>query len=491
MSEDLLAAVDLGSNSFRLLVGKRDGDQIMSVSTWREGVRLAGGLDEKSLLSEAKIVEAEQALARFRERIAAVSSSRVRAVATNTYRVAKNAKELLSRSERALGAKIEVVSGTEEARLIYVGCAHSLPWSEADRLIVDIGGGSTEFVIGRGYEPTTMESFPLGAVTLSQHFFPDGTITDAAFRKADVFVRSRLEVMRQEYKRGWEIAYGSSGTVRALYEIINENDLGGVMSMDALLALREELVSAGRMDRVSLNALKSNRAPVLPGGLAILIALMRELNVDRVDPADGALRLGILYDLIERERGRSPGAHYRTDTRSRTIERLQRRYDVDMGQVERVEVYAQRLWQSLGHEENDALLSWGAGVHEIGMAVSHEDYHRHSAYIVEHSDLAGFSENERYSLVQLVLGHTGSLKKLDRSEFDDESLMRLLCIRIAAIFAHGRNDVPSAASLLKKNGTLTLRLPATKKSDRPLTWSLLEEEQERCRKWGIELAVQS
>jgi exopolyphosphatase / guanosine-5'-triphosphate,3'-diphosphate pyrophosphatase len=490
MSEELLAAVDLGSNSFRLLIGKLDGDQVAPVSTWREGVRLAGGLDEKSILSEEKIDEAVAALTRFRERLSAVAPKRIRAVATSTYRVAKNAKQLLARSEEALGAPIDVVSGTEEARLIYVGCAHSLPWSDADRLIVDIGGGSTEFVIGRGYEPTTMESFPLGAVTLSQNFFPDGVVTAAAFRKADVFVRSRLEVMRAEYKRGWGIAYGSSGTVRALYEIVAENDFGGVVTVDALLALRDELVSVGRMDRVALNALKSSRAPVLPGGLSILLGLMQELNVDRVDPADGALRLGTLYDLLSRKSRstRNEDDAY-SDIRERTIERLQRRYDADIAQAQRVNEGAQKLWSDLGNKGSDAILAWAASLHEIGMAISHEDYHRHSTYIVEHADLHGFSERERDAVAQLVLGHTGSLKKLDLEEFKNGMLHRLLCLRIAAIFAHGRSATAANASLAKKNGGFVLKLPVELKTERPLTASLLDEEVERCQKWGIELVV--
>jgi exopolyphosphatase / guanosine-5'-triphosphate,3'-diphosphate pyrophosphatase len=497
MSEELLAAVDLGSNSFRLLIGKLDGDQIAPVSTWREGVRLAGGLDEKSVLSEQKIEEAVAALLRFRERLSAVAPKRIRALATSTYRVAKNARELLKRSEAALGVSIDVISGTEEARLIYLGCAHSLPWSEADRLIVDIGGGSTEFVIGRGYEPTTMESFVLGAVTLSQNFFPDGTVTAAAFRKADVFVRSRLEVMRSEYKRGWDVAYGSSGTVRALYEIVTENDFGSVITDDALIALRDELVNAGRMDRVSLNALKASRAPVLPGGLAILLGLMRELNVERVDPADGALRLGALYDLVARgSRKASDGRGNYADIHERTIERLCRRYDADTKQAERVNLGAQKLWADVNPSTtsdasgtDDSILAWAASLHEIGMAIAHEDYHRHSAYILEHTDLPGFSERERYAMVQLALGHTGSLKKLDRNDFDSEMLLRLLCLRIAAIFAHGRSATAIDAALARKNGGYVLRVPDSLNDDKPLTRALLEEEIERAQKWGVELTL--
>ncbi len=488
MSDDLLAAVDLGSNSFRLLIGKLDGDHIVPVSTLREGVRLAGGLTEQSVVSDSKIEEACAALVRFRERLSAVSPKRIRAVATSTYRVAKNAAQLLKASEAALGIPIDVISGVEEARLIYVGCAHSLPWSDDDRLIVDIGGGSTEFVIGRGYEPSATESFLLGAVTLSQNFFPDGMVTAAAFRKADVYVRSRLEVMQPQYKRGWETAYGSSGTVRALFEIVTENNFGAAITQDALVALRDRLVEAGRMDRVELNALKAARAPVLPGGLAILLGLIRELSVARVEPADGALRLGALYDLLARRRNGAIAGRA-TDTRGRTIERLQRRYDANAAQSHRVNAVAQSLWLSLGHDAHDELIEWAASLHEIGMAIAHEDYHRHSAYVIDHSDLAGFSERERASISRLALGHTGSLKKLAREDFSNGMLHRLLCLRIAAIFAHGRSEIQQTPSARTRGGGFDLRVEKAIGDTLPLTAWLLDEECERWSKWGVALTV--
>jgi exopolyphosphatase / guanosine-5'-triphosphate,3'-diphosphate pyrophosphatase len=496
MSEELLAAVDLGSNSFRLLIGKLDGNQIVPVSTLREGVRLAGGLTEHATVSDAKIEEACAALGRFRERLSAVSPKRIRAVATSTYRVAKNAAQLLKASEAALGIPIDVISGTEEARLIYIGCAHSLPWSEDDRLIVDIGGGSTEFVIGRGYEPSAMESFLLGAVTLSQNFFPDGMVTAASFRKADVYVRSRLEVMQPQYKRGWEIAYGSSGTVRALFEIITENDFGKAITQDSLVALRDHLVEVGRMDRVELNALKAARAPVLPGGLAILLGLVRELSVAKLEPADGALRLGALYDLLARKRshgnngsGENKNDGRATDTRGRTIDRMQRRYDIDAAQSQRVSAISQALWASLGHETPDEILDWAASLHEIGMAIAHEDYHRHSAYVIEHSDLPGFSERERTAVAQLVLGHTGSLKKLVRDELSNGMLQRLLCVRIAAIFAHGRTDSNQTSHVRIRGSGFELLVDRKLNDTLPLTSWLLDEECERWNKWGVSLNI--
>jgi exopolyphosphatase / guanosine-5'-triphosphate,3'-diphosphate pyrophosphatase len=494
---NLIAAVDLGSNSFRLLIAKEEGGQIVPVSTHREGVRLAAGLDAKNQLADDKIREATDALGRFRERLAAVSAKRVRAVATSTYRVAKNARALLAASEAALGHHIDIVSGQEEARLIYLGCAHTLPWSDEERLIVDIGGGSTEFIVGSQYKPELMESFPLGAVTLSQHFFPNGTVTAAAFRKADIYVRSRLEVMQKRYKRGWVKAYGSSGTIRALFEIATENKFDQSLTPDALIKLQRMLVDAGDMSRIELAALKTSRAPVLPGGLAILLGLMRELNVDCMEPAEGALRLGVLYDLLEREPSNahsSNGSHRGSgssskDPRSLTVSRLQRRYDVDTAHADRIAVIAQTLWLSLGEGGDDALLQWASGLQEVGMAIAHEDYHRHSAYVVSHSDLYGFSEQERAALVGLVLGHTGSLKKLSRDDFDASLLSRLLCLRIAAIYCHGRGQTTTAATLQHTDGGFVLHIDEHELQARPLTAALLDEEAERWEKFGVPLRL--
>jgi exopolyphosphatase / guanosine-5'-triphosphate,3'-diphosphate pyrophosphatase len=499
-SDGLVAAVDLGSNSFRLLIAKQEGGQIVPISTHREGVRLAAGLDRNNELSRSKIDEAVVALGRFRERLSSVPPKRVRAVATSTYRTATNNQTLLSESQRALGLPIDIVSGPEEARLIYLGCAHTLPWSNDERLIVDIGGGSTEFIVGTQYTPELMESFALGAVTLSQHFFPNGTVTSAAFRKADIYVRSRLEVLHARYKRGWPTAYGSSGTVRALHEIVSENGFDSALTFDGLLKLQRALVEAGDVTAIALSALKSSRAPVLPGGLAILLGLMRELRIDRVDPAEGALRLGALYDMLDREgaeatedtRATKHSKRNQRDPRTLTVTRLQKRYDVDPAQAARVAEAAQALWRSLGHTDSDPLLEWAAGLHEIGMAIAHADYHKHSAYVLTHADLYGFSEQERADVVNLVLGHTGSLKKLTRELFDDALIARLACLRIASIYCHGRTPVALSATLSKPSQTAAafrLNCDAKELDARPLTLALLEEDAERWEKFGVPLIV--
>jgi len=479
-----LAAVDLGSNSFRLLIAKEDGGQIVPISTYREGVRMAGGLNDSNEVAADKLAEACVALARFRERLGTIPADRVRAVATSTYRVAKNRAELLKASEAALGVSIDVISGQEEARLIYLGCAHTLPWSDQERLIVDIGGGSTEFIVGHHYEPELTESFPLGAVTLSQNFFPGATVTAAAFRKAEVFVRTRVEVLQKRYKQGWPVAYGSSGTIRALYEIVTENGFGSAITVDALLKLKSVMIDAGQVNRLELAALKSSRAPVLPGGLAILLGLMQELNVQVIEPAEGALRLGVLYDLLHRSDEPST-----SDPRSITVSRLQNRYGADQEQADRVGALAQTLWAGVAHPAPDPLLSWAAAVHEIGMAIAHEDYHRHSAYVIEHSDLYGFSEQERSAFATLVLGHTGSLKKLNRDALSSALLMRLVCLRLAALFCHGRvKEVPSVA-LRAQGDSFVLQIDGDWLGKRPLTAALLDEETARWAKFGVALTL--
>ncbi len=478
-----LAAVDLGSNSFRLLIAREEGRQIVPISTHREGVRLAAGLDRDGALSRQKIDEACEALTRFRERLASIPAERVRAVATSTYRVATNRDSLLRASIDALGLPIDIISGPEEARLIYLGCAHTLPWSEQERLIVDIGGGSTEFIVGRRYEPELTESFQLGAVTLSQHFFPGATVTAGAFRRAEVFVRSRLEVLHARYKQGWEVAYGSSGTIRAIYEIITENGFGQNVNVDSMLRLKSALIDAGQMNRIELSALKSSRAPVLPGGLAILLGLMQELNVATMEPSEGALRLGVVHDMLHRSE-----APTSDDPRAITVQRLQRRYGVDIEQAQRVNALAQIFWQrvdSKDHSAPDALLTWAASIHEIGMAIAHVDYHRHSAYVIEHSDIYGFSEQERHALASLVFGHTGSLKKLDRATLSHKQIARLMCIRLAALFCHGRVEQSPAATLSANNDSFQLRVSPAWLAERPLTSFLLEEEVSRWAKFGV------
>ena len=334
----LLAAVDLGSNSFRLIVGRVEetdaGSQIYQVDALREPVRLAAGLSRDKMLDRASQVRGWDALKRFGERLRDFHPDHVRAVATNTLRIAKNAGEFLGEAQAALGFPIEVIAGREEARLIYAGAAHSVPASAGKRLVVDIGGGSTEFIIGSHYTPIKMESLYIGCVSHSRAFFPAGNVDEYTMRQAELAAGREIQIISAEYKKtGWEQAIGSSGTARALAELVEANGFNdpGVthgISRGGLERLKRALIKAENVNRLKLVALKADRIPVLAGGLSIMIAVFDELGVDYVDTTDGALRLGVLYDLL--------GRSQHEDMRTVTVEGFMRRYGVDRAQAGRI-----------------------------------------------------------------------------------------------------------------------------------------------------------
>src|SRR5258706_2946410 len=297
-----LAVVDLGSNSFRLEIGRVEGDQIFRLDTWRETIRFGAGMDESGRLTSQARRIALACLTRFRERLSGLHPSAVRAVATNTFRVARNAAAFLPQAEAALGFPIDVIAGHEEARLIYLGVAHVLPPSTEPRLVIDIGGGSTEIIIGRGLTPERLESLKLGCVNLSQRFFGDGSLRADAFAAAETHARAEIEAIAQAFGRErWREAYASSGTALALAAILEENGLSsGGITPEGLARLRKRMVGAGHLGRLTLAGIKPERAPVLPGGFAIMAAAMAELSVPRLNPVGGALRLGVLYCLLVR-----------------------------------------------------------------------------------------------------------------------------------------------------------------------------------------------
>ena len=272
--------------------------------------------------------------------------------------------------------------------------------------------------------------------------------------------------------------------MRALHEIIVENQFGTSITVDALQQLKEHLVDVGQVERVELAALKSSRAPVLAGGLAILLGLMLELNIDEVAPAEGALRLGVIYDMLDQSNSTS-----NVDPRALTVARLQQRYNVDVEQSLRVRKLAQTFWRDLGNKADDLYLAWSAAIHEVGMAISHEDYHKHGAYIVKHSDLYGFSEQQRIDLSLLVLGHTGSLKKLEASDFSGPLRARLMCLRLACLVAHGRGDNPFSGTLSADKTGFELTVKKKVLVSLPLTEFLLDEEIARWSKFGGALTL--
>ncbi|CAG1003131.1 exopolyphosphatase / guanosine-5'-triphosphate,3'-diphosphate pyrophosphatase [Burkholderiales bacterium] len=489
MTASLLAAVDLGSNSFRLEIGRVESNRVVPIDTWKETLRFGAGVDAEGYLDAESCARAIAALARFGERLRGFRPEQVRAVGTNALRVARNAAEFLPLAERALGFPIEIVAGREEARLIYAGVSHTLPDSGDPRLIVDIGGGSTEFILGRGFEPELMESVPIGCVGHSFRHFPEGRFSAKAFSRADLAARSLIEGVVDEFSsHRWQAAFGSSGTARALAEILEKNawsDEG--ITRPGLTALRQFLIQAGDLKSLlasGLLALKTERAPVLAGGLVIMEVLMDELGIGQILPAGGAMRLGVLYDLL----GRSE----HSDLRETTVRRVNQRYGVDAAQARRVSEFATALLTQLEPrtgEHTHQRLRWAASWHEIGRAIAHDDYHKHGSYVLEHADLPGFSTGEQRVIGQLVLGQRGSLKKV-RGLVDDQRWRGALCaLRLAVIFAHARRELALPPLSLRGGKGLRLSLPATWLEEHPLTAYLLEGEAASWRGEGVDFRL--
>lgn len=493
-STDLVAAVDLGSNSFRMLVARAvntpSGTQLRPIDTLRESVRLAAGLTENKLLGNDAYQRGLIAIRRFGERIRGFDPKNVRAVATNTLRVAKNAQQFVRDAEEALGFSIEVIAGVEEARLIYIGAAHEVPAVHGNRLVIDIGGGSTEFIIGQGYEPKLMESLYIGCVSHSLRFFPKGNIDAHAFKEAELAARREIQVISGAYlKSGWNQVIGSSGTARALAELIGNNNFNGhsdgltmgrvnggsgLITREGLKNLKKHLLKYEHVNQVELMGLKDDRRAVWPGGLAIMLAAFDELGIEAMEVTDAALRSGVIYDLL----GRSQ--HH--DMRYVTVEQFMQRYTVDRDQATRVGQLAADFLQQLPKPEvenradNVALLQWAANLHEIGLSISHNGYHKHSAYIAGNADMPGFSKNDQARLAALLIGHTGKLGKLaNNHSFHDWRM--LFCLRLAQVLCRGRNDTDfPEVKVSEHDGSYLVSLPQAWVAEHPLTeFSLLKE----------------
>ncbi len=474
---DTLAAVDMGSNSFRLEVVRVSGDQLYPLDSLKETVRLAGGLGEDGQLDDITQTRALDCLQRFGERLRGLSPEAVRCVGTSALRVAKKADAFIRKAEAALGHPIEIVAGREEARLIYLGVAHSLPASDDKRLVVDIGGGSTEVIIGQGLKPSERESLHMGCVNFSKRFFNKGEIDKAAMKAAEVGARVEIERIAKKFSReNWQQAIGSSGTARALREILEQNDMAerGITA-DGLAKLRTQLIKAGHHDALELAGLRSDRRPVIAGGFAIMSGLFAELGIEQMEVAETAMREGILYDLL--------GRFHEQDMREATVEEFMRRYHIDMQQASRVKRVALTLLSAAGpSQENDVLfLGWAARLHEIGLSVSHSGYQRHSGYILENADMPGFSRPEQARLALLTRAQRGVLAKLP--EFSAEATLserdRLLvwALRQAVILCRSRADADMPDVRVEVEGKrIRLSLPEGWFEHRPLTQRALEEE---------------
>lgn len=446
----LLAAVDLGSNSFRLEIGRFEHQQIHRVEYLKETVRQGAGLDEERKLTPAAMQRGWDCLARFAERLAGFQRNHVRAVATQTLREARNRDEFIGRAGEILGFPIDIVSGPEEARLIYQGVARLLPQSDERRLVVDIGGRSTELILGQQFAPGTVASYRVGSVAWSARYFNDGALTRHAFESAEIAAKAVLDEAMDSFQHSsWDVAYGSSGTVGAVGTILAAaGGEEGVIKRDGLDWLREQLVRARHVDRVRLEGLKDDRRAVIGGGVSIVRAIFDLLNIDRMTVAQGALRQGALYDLLDREQPE-------TDLRTESVRALMRRFAVDHSHAERVAQLACRLFKDAAPEVERATrkLDWAARLHEIGCRISHSEYHHHSAYILDNTDAAGFALAELHRLSRLVLGHRGKVRKLQDAELDDPVFaLQLMCLRVAVALCHARREPDIEGFTLRLEG---------------------------------------
>lgn len=478
-----LAAIDIGSNSFRLEIGQVSPGRYKRVDYVKETVRLGAGLDADGMLTEDAIVRGLNCLSRLQQRLAGFSPAHVRAVATQTLREARNRDLFLARAQTVLGYPIEVISGREEARLIYAGVARLQP-SDKPRLVIDIGGRSTEMILGQGRSPLRAESFQVGSVSLSMRYFPDGRFTEQAFRAAQVAAGAEFEEALMPFaRRHWDESLGSSGTAGAVSQLLAASGItDGAITPEGLRWCIDQCLKAGRADRLSLPGLKDDRRAVIGGGLAILYTLSTHFGIDSLQPARGALRQGVIFDLSERldaAAGRSLGTPGH-DIREASVADLQRRYEVDTAQARRVTEVATTLFNAVAPDADRAAqreLVWACALHEMGMMVSHHDHHRHSAYLLGNVDAAGFSQSQQRRLAELVLAQRGGLRKVEARLTEPVFAWQVICLRLAIIKCHARSPVDLTAVQLERRGEeAILSVPSTWEDTHPRTMFLLGEE---------------
>ena len=482
-SADTLAAIDLGSNSFHLLVARLENDQLQVLDRHKEMVRLAGGLDEANNLDPQTRARALACLRRFGQRLEGLPPQNVRIVGTNTLRRARNAADFIAEAEQAVGHEIEIISGREEARLIYLGVAHSLPSEPARRLVVDIGGGSTEVILGEGFDTRLRESLSMGCVSMTRRFFGDGRITAEAWQAAVTHAElALLPLIRPYTERGWAVAVGSSGTLRSVAQV--QRALGwseGGITARGLRRLRKALLAAGCSEALDLPGLSEERRPVFVGGAAIAYAVFEAFRLEHMGISAGALREGVVYDLA--------GRLHHADVRGRSIAHLVKTFRVDTDQVARVQQVMARLLAlgeaSLGLTDAERqLLDWAVQLHEVGRVVAHGRYHRHGAYLVRHADMPGFSRQEQERLALLIRLQRRRLggKALHRLPARERGrLLRLaLLLRVALVLRRDRRDAPVPLERVKwKDGQLKLRFASGWLEAHPLTAADLAREAER------------
>ena len=439
-----IAAIDLGSNSFHMVVANIVDEDLQIVSRHKQRVRLSSGLNKKRVMDEESILRGLDCLSMFAERIQGFEVDDVRIAATHTLRYAKNAKEFMHRAREVLPFPIEIISGIEEARLIYLGVAHTQPESKS-KLVIDIGGGSTEIIIGHEFEPQLLNSTLMGCVSFTNNFFSDGELSKKNFVNADIASRQEFKSLVKSYKKhGWEIAFGSSGTIKAIREVlISLGHVDGIITRKRINKLIEVLCEFDVIDNIKLSGLAEDRKPVFAAGVAILNAVITDLSINELHFSDGALREGLLYEMEDR--------FQRSDIRMRTTENLARKHSVDLNHAEKVKLQAALFLKQLSSvvnikkdDELASLLGWGALLHEAGLSISYQAFHRHSSYILQHTNMPGFNQEQQMVLSALARFQRKSLKigELgDFSLFKKKNIIQLIRILRLSILLNGqRND---------------------------------------------------
>ena len=490
---ELIAAVDMGSNSYHMVVARVEHGEPRVIDRLRETVRMAAGLRADGTLDAEHRARALNCLARFGQRIAGVPSSRVRAVATNTVRRLASPQTFLTAAEASLGHPVEIVSGREEGRLIFLGASHDLPASRESRLVIDVGGGSTEFIIGRGFAPMHTESVQAGCIASTLRFFPGGKLNRKRWQRANNEIGVLLQQFAEDYREsGWVEAFGSSGTAKAIGSVVQAmrfSDDG--ITPSSLAQLRDALLAQGQIETLKLPGLADDRAPVIAGGVVIFEAAFEALGIERLHVCESSMREGLLWDLL----GRAGGS----DPRTASIDALANRYGVDRAQARRVESTALMFFDQIARfwkldSEAREWLSWAARVHEIGLAIAHSQHHHHGAYILRHADLAGFSRQEQQLLAAIVESHR---RKPDKATFSAlpqryRQLARYITalLRLGVLFRRARRaeSLPQM-QLAATTQRLRLTVPSSWLDQHPLSEADLEQEQAPLNELGLLLEV--
>jgi len=488
------AAVDLGSNSFHMLVARREHGEMRVLDRIKEMVRLGGGLDAAGNLDPEVQQRALDCLSRFGQRLRGIPAKNLRAVGTQTFRRLNKAEEFLQASELALECPVDIIAGREEARLIYLGVTQWVAGDRQKQLVIDIGGGSTELIIGEGFDPLELESLQFGCVSVTNRFFSDGKVTKKRLETARRAVLAELQEIQTIYRKtGWQTAVGSSGTIRSAAAICQANGwCENVITREALEKLRLKALSFETTADIEIDGLSERRQPVFIGGLAILLACFEALDMAELLVSPFALREGLLHDLLGRLEHRDP--------RDKAVKALMSRFAVDPAQVARVRKTALDLFDQLSpdhaiNDEHRELLGWATELHEIGLGLSHESYQQHSAYLVEASDMAGFSRQEQLFLAALLgcqrrdipKDYAASLPK----RLHKALRISLLCMRLSWIFCRTRDDeaIP-AIKITLDTPEVCLRLSTRWMENHPLTIADLEYEERALQMTGLQLAIE-